>query len=136
MGNFWSEVTEQLENGNNYDKYNSMQYPNIYGSGQTDQMDLAEYTSITATVFVIVMIILLLVLLVCCCKTVLVCRKQKRVNDQRRRMMTREQENSHNSTNTQNTILRAYTLDGQHHTVELPGGGYPINVMYQEQLQK
>lgn len=97
--------------------------------------DFSEYSNITATVFVIVMIILLLVLLICCVKTVLVCRRQKRVNDQRRRMMQRDNAAAENGQNDPTLInqsfLRAFTFDHHHHRIELPGGGYAANVLYQ-----
>lgn len=139
MGNFLSA----LEDHDLYSQYDN-EYPEVhppyeYGHIPTGRrhlnidrppnIEFSEYTNITATVFVIVMIILLMVLLVCCCKTILVCRKQKRVNDQRRRMMQRDQQNSNE--HTQQPVLRAYTIDNHQHTVELPGGGFPVNVMYQ-----
>jgi hypothetical protein len=81
------------------------------------------------------MIILLLVLLICCVKTVLVCRRQKRVNDQRRRMMQRDNAHLENGQNDPTLInqsfLRAFTFDHHHHRIELPGGGFAANVLYQ-----
>lgn len=137
MGNFLSG----FDSGSHrlYEDYEisynrNFQKEEVYGN--SDGMnEFNEYSSITATVFVIVMIILLLVLLICCVKTVLVCRRQKRVNDQRRRMMQRDNAHAEGGTTDPTLInhsfLRAFTFDHHHHRIELPGGGFAANVLYQ-----